>query len=78
MNAAVMSTASTRLSAYIAAEAAVLKGQSFSLGGRTLTRADLAEIREGIHQLQAEVRRETLSAQGRDPRYAVADFSGAR
>lgn len=32
---------------YIAAERAVLQGQSYSIGDRTLTRADLTKIQEG-------------------------------
>ena len=45
---------STRLTAYIAAEAAVLKGQSYSVGNRTLTRADLVEIRKAITNLYSD------------------------
>lgn len=37
-----------RLDMYLAAEEKVLAGQSYSIGGRTLTRADLAEISKGI------------------------------
>ena len=40
--------AEARLTEYLAAEAKVLKNQSYSIGGRSLTRADLEEIREGI------------------------------
>jgi hypothetical protein len=39
---------------YIAAEAAVLKGQSYSIGNRTLTRADLTEIRKAITDLYGD------------------------
>jgi len=45
---------STRLTAYIAAEAAVLKGQSYSVGNRTMTRADLVEIRKAITNLYSD------------------------
>lgn len=37
-----------RLDMYLAAEEKALAGQSYTIGGRTLTRANLAEIREGI------------------------------
>lgn len=70
-----MLTASQRLQAYLDAEAAVLRGQSWTMGGQTLTRADLAQIRRGIAELQVQVQRETLRASGRESRYAVADFS---
>lgn len=43
-----------RLRQYLAAEKAVLiGGQSYRIGNRTLTRADLAEIREEIRLLVA-------------------------
>ena len=43
-----------RLKQYLAAEKAVLVGgQSYRIGNRTLTRADLAEIREEIRLLVA-------------------------
>lgn len=32
---------------YFAAEQAVLKGQSYTIGGRSLTRSDLTKIQEG-------------------------------
>lgn len=41
--------AETQLTAYLAAETAVLSGQEYSIGSRRLKRADLAEIREGIN-----------------------------
>lgn len=52
-----------RYSHYIKAETAILEGaQSYTIGSRTLTRADLAEIRKmittleaGIDELEAEV-----------------------
>lgn len=38
----------TQLDKYVAAEEKVLSGQSYSIGGRSLTRANLADIRNGI------------------------------
>lgn len=63
--------------AYIAAEAAVLLGQSFELAGRKLTRVDLAEIREGRKEWEQRVRDENAVAAGRrgPMRYAVAGFT---
>ncbi len=40
--------AETQLAAYLAAETAVLGGQSYEINGRKLTRANLAEIQQGI------------------------------
>ena len=40
-----------RLRNYYAAERAVLSGQSYTVGNRTLTRANLAEIRVAIDDL---------------------------
>jgi hypothetical protein len=58
-----------RLDMYYAAEEAVLSGaQSYSLGSRTLTRADLAEIRKVIAKLEDEV----------DMLQSAVDGNGAR
>ena len=43
------------LEMYLAAEAAVLQGQSFRMGERQLNRADLAEIRAGRREWEANV-----------------------
>lgn len=42
-----------RLARYIEAEKAVLMGQSYTIGNRTLTRADLSSIRVAIDNLIA-------------------------
>jgi len=42
-----LAEAQTMLTAYIEAEKAVLGGQSYSIGNRALSRADLEEIRKG-------------------------------
>lgn len=42
-----------RLKNYIKAEEAVLSGQSYTIGSRTLTRANLSEIRKAIDDLIA-------------------------
>lgn len=69
----VMSNA-TRLAAYLEAEAAVLRMQAFNLEGRQVTRANLAEIRQGIAELQRAVNAEAAVSQGRPSGYAVAEF----
>lgn len=40
--------AQAQLAAYLAAETKVLAGQAYEIAGRKLTRANLAEIRQGI------------------------------
>ena len=50
-----LAQAETQLAAYIAAETAVLSGQAYTIGGRSLTRANLGEIREGISSWNARV-----------------------
>lgn len=47
--------ADSRLTEYINAESAVLSGQSYSIGGRSLTRANLKEIRDGIDYWEKKV-----------------------
>ncbi len=43
----------TRLQMYLEAERAVLSGQSYQIGNRQLTRANLSEIRKAIDDLIA-------------------------
>lgn len=43
-----LSQAQTQLTAYLAAETAVLSGQRYEIAGRMLMRANLAEIQTGI------------------------------
>ena len=43
-----------RLKEYLDAESAILRGQSYTLDGRSLTRADLSAVRAGIKDLEAE------------------------
>lgn len=40
--------AQAQLDAYLAAETAVLSGQSYEIAGRKLTRADLGTIQKGV------------------------------
>lgn len=55
--------AQTQLDAYLAAETAVLTGQSYEIAGRKLSRADLDSIQIGIRTWDARV--VTLSNQAR-------------
>lgn len=60
--------AEQRLADYLAAELAVLGGQSYTImGSRSMTRANLAEIREGIRFWRSEVQ-ELEARQTRIPR----------
>lgn len=43
--------ANERLKLYVEAERAVLSGQSYTIGNRQLTRANLSEIRKAIDNL---------------------------
>jgi hypothetical protein len=55
-----------RLSGYIACEAAILNGaQSYAVGGRNLTRADLHEISSMIKYLENEIQIEESRTQGK-------------
>ena len=62
-----------RLEMYYQAEEAILGGaQSYSLGTRSLTRANLADIRTMIDKLENEVSELESVADGRKPRKAFA------
>lgn len=51
-----LTTYKSRLDLYIKAEAAILDGaQSYSIGSRHLTRADLAEIRKMISTIEDSI-----------------------
>ena len=69
-----MSHATEMLAAYIAAEKAVLQGQSYTILNRSLTRVNLAEIRNGRREWQAKVNAEQSAATGGSSLYSVADF----
>ena len=64
--------AQTALDAWIAADLAVAKGQSYSMNGRSLTLANAKEIRE---QIQYWERRVAAFAAGSTGGAALADFS---
>jgi len=72
-----MSQATDMLAAYIAAEMAVLAGQSFQFGQRQLTLADLSDIREGRAEWQQRVNAEAATTAGRAS-FALADFRSCR
>ena len=54
-----LAQAEAQLANYLAAETAVLSGQAYSIAGRSLTRADLSAIREGVKYWNAKVKKLT-------------------
>ncbi|HDS1561960.1 primosomal replication protein PriB/PriC domain protein [Stenotrophomonas maltophilia] len=64
--------AQSMLEMYLAAEAAVLQGQSFRMGERQLNRADLAEIRAGRREWEAKVNMQARG--GSRVSVSLADF----
>lgn len=69
-----MSTASDMVAMYITAEKKVLGGQSYTINGRSLSRANLNEIREGRREWEAVVRQETAKSKGGSSMVSLADF----
>ncbi len=54
-----LAQAESKLAEYLAAETAVLTNQSYTIEGRSLTRADLAQIQQGIDIWNRRVKRLT-------------------
>lgn len=48
-----MNLQNERLKLYVQAERAILAGQSYTIGNRTMTRANLSEVRAAIDSLLA-------------------------
>lgn len=69
-----MSEATEMLALYIEAEKRVLKGQSYSIAGRSLTRANLSEITKNRDYWQSRVDQENATKKGGNTNYSVADF----
>ena len=67
--------AQTALDAWIAADLAVAKGQSYSMNGRSLTLANAKEIREQIQYWERRVLTLNNSSSGGNQAAALADFS---
>ena len=59
-----LTQAETQLAAYVTAELKVLQGQAYEISGRRLTRANLAEIRDGMYFWDNKVKELTNSASG--------------
>lgn len=58
-----LAQAEAQLASYLAAETAVLAGQSYSIGGRSLTKANLPFIQQGIEIWNKRV--QSLSRSGK-------------
>ena len=69
-----LTQAQTALYAWIAADLAVAKGQSYSMNGRSLTLANTREIREQIQYWERRVSAFTQTIQN-NQQAALADFS---
>lgn len=68
-----MSIATDMRDAYLAAEKAILLGQAYTLGDRTLTRANLREVIAGRQEWE---RKALAEARGASGAYALANFTG--
>lgn len=53
-----MSTSTDMLASYLAAESAILRGQSYRWGDRQLTRADLKMVQDGRREWERKVNAE--------------------
>lgn len=60
-----LALAQAQLDAYLAAEAAVLSGQSYEIAGRKLTRANLESIQKGIEIWSGRIDKLSAKASGR-------------
>lgn len=72
MPAISLATAQAQLEAYLAASLAVSQNQSYSIAGRSLSRANLSEIQTAISFWENKVNALTRAAAGRGrTRYVV-------
>lgn len=62
-----------RLELYYEAERKVLRGQSYTLGNRHLTRANLAEIQKAIKELESELEQMAGRSRGFSKRVVFHD-----
>lgn len=71
-NAEKLIAVKTRLALYLAAEVKILTtGESYSIGDRSLSRADLAEIKTEIKSLQRQCDRLENGSQGMTVNYGL-------
>ena len=60
---------------YVKAERATLKGKAYTINGRSLTRENLAEIREGRQEWEQKLSSAAARSAGTNNHYSLADFS---
>ncbi len=71
-----LATATARLTSWIAADAAIALGQSYTIGDRTLTRVHAAEVRNNINYWTRQEAKLTRIAAGESGlSYSRAKFS---
>lgn len=71
-----MTIATELLSQYIAAESAILQGQSVRFNDRILTRANLIEVQQGRREWQRAVDAENrIASGGTSVRFQTAEFT---
>ena len=68
-----LQTAKDALNAWITADLSVAKGQSYSMNGRSITLANIREIREQIHYWERRI--SALSNPNKHSIAALADFA---
>jgi hypothetical protein len=68
-----LATAEAKLELWLAADEAVAKKQSYSIAGRSLTLADVNDIRQNISYWQGWVDRLQASSRGGRVRYGVTE-----
>lgn len=68
-----LESAQAQLDLWLAADAAVASGQSYSIGGRSLTRANAAEITNKIDYWNGWVQKLARSSSGIRVRYGAAN-----
>ncbi len=71
-----LAQAQAKLDAWMVADDAVAGGQSYSIGGRSLTRANAAEIRNNIDYWERRVMRLSQGSGGIRCRYGAPNGEG--
>jgi len=69
-----LQTARDALNAWIKADLSVAKGQSYVMNGRSITLANIREIREQIHYWERRIAALSSSRSNKQTLAALADF----
>jgi len=59
---------------YLKAEKAILTGQSYSIAGRSLTRANLSEVRQARNDWEQRLSNLEIRSRGGNSSYSVSTF----